>query len=113
MHELALSESLLSLIEQSSAVRGFRRVRRVRVEIGRLSSVHAPSMQMCFSAVSRGTIAEDAVLEIVDLVGKGVCAGCGARVEVMRFFMNCPSCGSSRIRVSEGTGMRLKELVVE
>ncbi len=113
MHELALSESLLALIEESARTRGFRRVRRVRVEVGLLSSVHKPSLNMCFDAASRGTIAEGALLEIIDITGCGTCVDCGKHVEMTRFPATCTYCGGKRVAIRSGTKMRLKDLVVE
>ncbi|HEY5960245.1 MAG TPA: hydrogenase maturation nickel metallochaperone HypA [Polyangiaceae bacterium] len=113
MHELAISESLIAMIEENAVARGFRRVRKVRVEIGRLSSVHAPSMRMCFAVVSRGTMAEHAELDVIDVPGRGSCASCGRQFEIARHAARCPHCMGAHVAVVEGTGMRLKELVVE
>jgi hydrogenase nickel incorporation protein HypA/HybF len=43
---------------------------RVRLEIGRLSSVMPEAIRFCFDVCARGTALEGAELEIVELAGE-------------------------------------------
>lgn len=113
MHELSLCESILQIIEDESRRQGFARVRRVRLEIGRLSGVEVEAMRFGFDAVTRGSLAEGAVLEIIDLPGTAWCLPCGREVEVRQRFDACPLCGSYQLQVIGGDQMQIRDLEVE
>jgi len=58
MHEMALAESVLDLIEDCLLREGGKRIKTVRLEIGKLSAVEPEAMRFCFDAVARGTLAK-------------------------------------------------------
>ena len=113
MHEMSLAEGIVQLIEETAAAQGFSRARTVIVEIGRLSSVEPEALAFCFGAVTRGTLAEGARLDIVDVPGTGLCLSCDKEIEVAALYDPCPRCGDYRVRVTGGTEMRVKELEVD
>lgn len=113
MHEMSLAEGVIQLLEDSARQNAFSRVKTVWLEIGKLSGVEAESMRFCFDAVARGTLAENAMLEIIETPGAGHCAECNGIVEVVERFQPCPACGSFAIEVTGGAEMRVKELEVE
>ena len=113
MHEMSLAEGIVQLIEETAAAQGFSRARTVFIEIGRLSSVEPEALAFCFGAATRGTLAEGARLEIVDVPGAGLCQACGREVEVAALYDPCPHCGDYQVRVIAGTEMRVKELEVD
>lgn len=113
MHEMSLAESVLQLIEDSAKTNGFTRVRTVWLEIGQLAGVEAEAMRFCFDAVTRGSIAEGAALEIIAAPGSGRCADCGRTVAVAARYEPCPACGGYAVQVAGGAEMRVRELDVE
>jgi hydrogenase nickel incorporation protein HypA/HybF len=113
MHEMSLAEGVIQLIEDSARQNSFSRVKTVWLEIGKLSGVEAEAMRFCFDAVARGTLAENAALEILETPGAGHCAECHRDIEVTERFQVCPNCGGFAIEVTGGAEMRVKELEVE
>lgn len=113
MHEMSLAENVREIIEESARQNDFRRVRRVVLEIGQLSAVEPDAMRFCFDAVMRGTLAEGAELQIVETPGQGVCQDCGTVVEMQERYGLCPACGSTRLQVTAGEKMCVKDLAVE
>lgn len=113
MHELSLCESILQIIEGESRRQGFARVKRVRLEMGRLSGAEPEAMRFGFEAVSRNSLAEGAHLEIIELPGRGWCMACARALEVQQRFDPCPHCGGYQVQVSGGDELRIKELEVE
>lgn len=113
MHEMALAEGVLQILEDAARAQSFARVRTVWLEIGRLSSVEPDAMRFCFDAVTRGSLADGARLEIVDVPGSGRCVSCGADVEIAARYDPCPRCGEFPVSVTGGTEMRVRELEVE
>lgn len=114
MHEMSLAESVLQIIEDAVRNQKVNRVRSVVLEIGALSAVEPDAMRFCFDAVTRGSIAEGAQLEIIEQPGKASCMDCGAvSILLTERFSLCPECQSARILITGGDAMRVKELAVE
>lgn len=113
MHETSLAENVLQIIEDAAREQEFRRVRTVVLEIGRLSAVEAGAMRFCFDAVTRGSIAEGAQLEMIEIPGEGCCMACGATVAMHEQYGLCPECGSPHLKIVAGNQMRVKDLMVE
>ena len=110
---MSLAEGVLHLIEEAGKHEGFERVTGVWLEIGRLAAVENEALRFCFDAVTRGSIAEGAKLEILDLPGQGWCMKCGETVPMIESLGPCPQCDSHQIQITGGTEMRVKELEVE
>ncbi len=113
MHEMALAESILQLIEDAAARDDFQRVKGVWLEVGALSSVEPEALRFCFDVVTRNSLADGAKLEIIDLPGTGWCLKCSTSVPMTETLGACPRCGSHQLQVTGGTEMRVKELEVE
>jgi hydrogenase nickel incorporation protein HypA/HybF len=112
MHEMALAEGVLQLIEDAARTQSFEKVTAVWLEIGELSGVEVEAMRFCFDAVVRDSIAQGARLEIVAVPGTGWCMACAKSIPLHEVFGECPHCGQYQVTVSSGTEMRVKELEV-
>lgn len=112
MHEMALAEGVLQLIEDAAREQSFTRVTAVWLEIGQLAGVDVEAMKFCFDAVTRGSLAEGAMLEIVHTPGSGWCLQCSQSVPLSEVYGVCPLCGQYQVQVTGGTEMRVKELEV-
>jgi len=112
MHEMSLAEGVLQLIEEAARKDHFARVTTVWLEIGQLSSVEPEAMAFCFDAVTRGSVAQGARLEIITLPGVGWCMACEKTVPMTEVFDACPQCGGYQMQVTGGTEMRVKEMEV-
>ena len=113
MHEMSLAESVMEIIEDAARTQKFLRVRTVVLEIGKLAAVEAEAMRFCFDAVTRGSIAEGAQLEIIETPGEGRCTACGKTVVMQEQYGLCPECGSACLQLVAGNQMRVKNLEVE
>ena len=113
MHEMSLAEGVLQLVEETAMRENAQRVKLVVLEIGRLSSVEPEALRFCFEAVVDGSIAQGAVLEIVDVPGVGWCMPCGESVAMDEVFGACPKCGSYQLQPTGGTEMRVREIEIE
>lgn len=113
MHEMSLCESVLEILEQQSRQQNYRKVTRVWLEIGALSSVEPDAMRFCFDAVMQGSLADNAQLEIVTVRGQAWCLQCNKNVLIEQRYDICPECGGFQLQVNDGEQMRIKELEVE
>ena len=113
MHEMALAESVLQLVEETARREQAQKVKLVVLEIGRLSSVETEALKFCFDAVTRGSIAAGAAVEIVDVDGSGWCMDCAETVPLAEIWGACPRCGGHGVQATGGTEMRVKEIEIE
>lgn len=112
MHEMAIAESVLEIVVAAARRNAAARVEAVQLELGALSSVEAGALVFCFDAVTRGSLAEGAALEIVTLPGEAWCMACADRVALRRRGDPCPRCGGFELRVVRGEEMRVKEIAI-
>jgi hydrogenase nickel incorporation protein HypA/HybF len=113
MHEMSLAEGVLQLVEDTARRERAHKVKLVVLEIGRLSSVEPEALKFCFEAVTHGSIAHGAALEIVAVPGAGWCMPCAATVNMDELYGACPQCGSHQVQPTSGTEMRVKEIEIE
>ena len=113
MHEMSLAGGVVQIVEDAARAHGFSRVRVVRLEIGQLAAVEVEALRFCFEAVTRGTVAEGAALEIVTTPGAAWCMLCGKSVEVPALGEPCPLCGGYQLQVTGGTEMRVRDLEID
>jgi hydrogenase nickel incorporation protein HypA/HybF len=113
MHEMALAESMLEIVEAAARKHGASRVSAVRLEIGTLSHVAVDALRFCFDAVTRGSLAEGAALDIDATPGEAWCMPCGERVAIAQLGNPCPRCGGYQLTVTAGDAMRVKDIAID
>jgi len=86
-------------------------VRRVVIEIGKLSAVLPDAVRFCFDLCTEGTPAQGAVLEILEPAGRARCRACADEVTLDRPFGRC-GCGSSDLDWISGEELRVREMEV-
>lgn len=112
MHEMALAESVVQIVEAQLAGSGAAKVLSVRVEIGALSHVEPEALAFCFDAVTARGPAARARLEIDRRPGRGHCFDCGTEVAIDVLGAACPLCGGYKIEIVAGQELRVKDMEV-
>mgnify|MGYP003395018932 CR=1 FL=1 len=113
MHEMALAESVREIVDETARANGVRRVAAVRLEIGKLAQVEVEAMRFAFDVVMRGSLADSARLEVVEVDGSAWCMRCCQPVLIERRGAACPACASYQLQVTGGERMRVLEIEVE
>jgi hydrogenase nickel incorporation protein HypA/HybF len=109
MHELGISRNVVAIVGE--AARG-RRVRRVTLEIGKLSGVMREAIEFSFDLVAQGTPVAGAVLAVREIDGRARCIECEAEFAVPSFPATC-ACGSRRLRTIAGEELNIKSIDLE
>jgi hydrogenase nickel incorporation protein HypA/HybF len=112
MHEMSLAEGIRSIVQDQARAHGFARVTVLRLEIGRFAGVEKPALEFAFDVVMRGSPAEGAALDMIDLPGRALCYDCGETVELLHRLDPCPNCGGTRLMPAGGDEMRIRDLEV-
>lgn len=86
MHEMALTEGVLQIVEEAAGTQGVARAKVVVPEIGLLSAVESEAMRFCFDAAARGTLAEGAHLEVIAVPGEDLCLNCHETVPLAALY---------------------------
>ncbi|GJM03018.1 MAG: putative hydrogenase nickel incorporation protein HypA 1 [Rhodomicrobium sp.] len=113
MHEMSICEGILQVLEAESQTKNFKVVKKVFVEIGPLSGVEVEALRFSFDVVMKGSLADTAVLEVIETDAKAWCMNCNEPVIIKQRFDDCPQCGSAQIQVTSGEELAIKELEVD
>ncbi|MDQ5908456.1 MAG: hydrogenase nickel incorporation protein HypA/HybF [Pseudomonadota bacterium] len=113
MHEMALADSILNIVEDTARQQGAVRVTEVRLEIGELANVESAALQFCLEAALPGSLAEGARVELLIIPGRGQCLECGEIVPLAALYDPCPRCNGYPVRPVSGQELRVKDIVVE
>ena len=109
MHELGITQNIVSIVSEHA---GSKPVRRVRIEIGKLSAIMPEAIRFCFDVVAKGTVVEGAELEIIEIPGQARCKSCGETVKLETLIGIC-SCGSRDLERLSGEELNIKEMELE
>ena len=106
MHELGITRNIVAIVAE--AAKG-RPVRRVTLEIGKLSGVMSDAVAFCFDIVATGTVLEGASLEIHEIDGRARCEACASEFDVPTLVTPC-HCGSRRLMWLRGEELKVKSM---
>jgi hydrogenase nickel incorporation protein HypA/HybF len=113
MHEMSLAGGVLNLLEQAAERERFRRVTRLRLEVGKLSGVEVESFRFALAAIAPGTCLEGAAIEIDEPDGQAWCLTCSRLTPIKERGDACLHCGGYQIQATGGTELRVVDLMVE
>jgi hydrogenase nickel incorporation protein HypA/HybF len=110
MHELSIARDLLALVEKTAATHRLVRVERLRVVVGALGNVVPEALEFALEVAGRGTVAEGARLDIVEVPVRVRCNACRAETELEDFAFMCSACGSVDVEVVCGNELYLDSI---
>jgi hydrogenase nickel incorporation protein HypA/HybF len=92
-----------------------KKIRTIALSVGALASIVPDWAQMFFNYVSKGTIAEEAKIQIETIPAKIRCRSCGAETEmdVHNLLYECNKCDSKAIELVTGREFRVTSMEVE
>ncbi|NDJ76446.1 MAG: hydrogenase maturation nickel metallochaperone HypA [Chloroflexi bacterium] len=113
MHELGITQSILSIALEHAQNAGAVRIKEINLVIGELSSIVDDSVQFYWDMIAKGTIAEGAQLNFKRLPAWLHCNVCGHEFPMNREKFECPECGSDKIVVASGEEFFLESIDVD
>ena len=113
MHELAITQSILDIARKAADEHGAQRVKSVRIMLGEYSGVVPQCIQYYFDVISKGTIAEGALLDIRRLPVVIRCQSCGQDSTIDKRHIACPLCGSTDLKLLQGREFYIESLEAE
>ncbi len=113
MHELAVTRSLIDLVQREAENQGFRKALEIRLKVGEYSGIVPACILDLFPYASKGTAAEGAELIFESVPGVFRCAGCGYEGGIDRREAKCPRCGGTALKMTAGREFFVDSLKVE
>ncbi len=110
MHEFSIVSSIFSIIEDVARENNLTSIDKVSLTIGKMRQVVPVAMEMAFEAITKGTIAEEALLEMEFLPIVMQCKSCSHKFDVEENVYICPSCDSAQLEMLQGQELLLKNI---
>ncbi|WP_299024693.1 hydrogenase maturation nickel metallochaperone HypA [uncultured Thermanaerothrix sp.] len=113
MHELPVTENILSIALKHAQAAGARRVTDIHIVLGKFSSIVDDSVQFYWDLISGGTICEGARLHFQRLTPRMRCQDCQHEFEVSGEIQPCPQCNSLNLILLSGDEFYLESIEIE
>ena len=113
MHELPVTENILSIALRHAEGAGAKRITALYLTIGQLSSIVDDSIQFYWDIVSEGTPAQGARLHFKRIPARLACLDCGQEYAPDGRELACPACQGTKIKVVAGEEFFLESIEVD
>lgn len=113
MHELSLAQEVVDLVSREAEKNQVTMVSEVLIEIGDLSGIEADAFEMALELISKETILEKAVRQIIRIPGIGKCISCDIEFEMEHMLSTCPECNRYPSEIMGGREFRVVSITAE
>ncbi|MDJ0764108.1 MAG: hydrogenase maturation nickel metallochaperone HypA [Myxococcota bacterium] len=115
MHELQITERILEIVLKHAQAAHAKNVISIRLTIGELSDLENEWVEKYFAHLSKGTIAEKALLQIDRTPIALQCDACRCTLRVDKNAIpdaTCPNCACERFSLVSGREYRIEDIRV-
>jgi len=109
MHELRIAEDLTKIVLETALDSGLKKVTEVNVIFGQMVQIVPDIFEFAFRECTRGTVAQDAGVNIEIRKVKMRCLRCGSDFNVQGNKFVC-NCGSSDLEIINGKELFIKSI---
>ena len=113
MHELAVTRSLIDLVDREAKNQGFQKALEIRLKVGAYSGIVPEYILDLFPYASKDTAAEGAKLVFETVPARFTCRECSWEGEIERGEDACPRCQSTALKMTQGREFYVDSLKVE
>ena len=114
MHELGIVFHIAKQIEEIAQANNVKKVNKVVLEIGEVSTVVGSYLTDCWQwNARRNELLSGSELVIETIPGITYCNGCGQQYETVKYGKICPYCSSEDTFLIQGNETEIKEIEVE
>lgn len=110
MHELSIMNSLFDILQDIAKENNLKKIYKVTLSVGKMRQIVPVAMEMAFTAVTNGSVAEGAKLEMESIPIKMRCSSCGDEFLVEHNIFICPNCESSKLEIISGDELIIKNI---
>lgn len=113
MHELAITRSMIDLVETEAEKQGFAKALEIRLRVGEFSGIVPECIEDFFPLAAKGTASEGAKLVFETVPAEFQCLDCGYEGAADRKNACCPVCKSTMLKMTVGREFYIDSLKVE
>jgi len=113
LHELSITQSILSIVLDKAGEAEARRVSRINIVTGELSGIVDDCVEFYFDFLSKDTIAAGASLSFRHPPTRLRCRRCSRVFEPEDLNWICPDCGEQAVEIISGRECYLESIEVE
>ncbi len=113
MHELSVTESILEISLRHARQANASRITNLYLVIGQLASIVDDSVQFYWDIISKGTIADGALLHFRRLPATLLCLDCQHQYAPSGDGFACPQCSGEHVKVVSGEEFFMEAIDVE
>ena len=113
MHELSITESILSTVLETAEQHAVSKILKIHLEVGALNDLKTEWIQHYFDMLSKDTLAEDAEIEVHTSPTKFKCNDCEDEFPLDLKSADkviCPSCGGGNCSLSAGSEFYIRDM---
>lgn len=113
MHELSIAQSIIDIAEATARNQHSLRIHAIKIRLGDFTTVVRDALEFAFEIARRGTLAENARLEIESVPMRIQCATCGPVPDPVRnVCLLCPKCGLP-VKIVSGEELQLEYIELD
>ena len=112
MHEISVVLEIVKIVEKYAETNNVEHIEKLVLQIGEMSSVIPNYVVAIYPEAVKGTVLQDAALEIETLPANARCKDCEQVFNVKEYKAICPGCGSKELELLSGREFNIKEIVI-
>ncbi|MDI6689865.1 MAG: hydrogenase maturation nickel metallochaperone HypA [Actinomycetota bacterium] len=113
MHELGITENILSIALEQAQQRDAKKILKIRLKIGEMTAVVDECIRFYFEILSKDTMAEGAEIEVENVPIKVKCPRCGKIREANDYNFICPQCEVLSTEIVSGRELYVSSIEIE
>lgn len=113
MHELSITENILKIVIDEGKKNNVNKINTINIKMGALSELLPECINYYFDIISKGTIAEGALLKVNKLPLKVYCNHCKNISETDIRNFRCTLCKSQNVTIKQGNEFYVDSIDVE
>ena len=112
MHEFSLMTGVLDAALSAAEENNARQIVEIRLVIGEMTEVLGDAMDFAFEALTPGTLAEGATLNMTKVMPQSRCLACGKVFEHERYDLTCPQCNALATELVAGRELYIDSMEI-
>ena len=113
MHEMTIAMNIVDIVCQKAGDEKARKINSVELEIGELSGIMIDSLEFCFEAACKNTIANSAELHVNKIEAEAYCKSCEIKFKMESDFTPCPNCNDFNFEIVKGKEFSIKSFNID
>ena len=113
MHEMSIAVNIVDIICQKAEDEDASKINSVDLLIGSLSGIMIDSLEFCFEAACKNTLAEGAKLQVDKIKAEAFCKSCNKNFIMESEFSPCPTCTDFNYEILRGKELSIKSFNID